>query len=125
MPFTMDTLALRLAQLAAVVTLGLGLMGLLAPALSARFTGLSATTRTSFGEFRATFGGLFVALGLMPLVTGNPLAWAVVSAGWLCTALGRLVSIALDGGSKEPRSFGAFAFELVLGLAMLPVAGLR
>ncbi len=112
-----------LAQAAAVVTLGLGVMGLLWPARAARFTGLSALHRTGFGEFRSTYGGLFVGLGLAPLVTGAPTANGVVAAAWLCTGVGRLVSIVFDGGAKEPRSFGALALETGLGLALMPASG--
>lgn len=83
-------MGLLLGQAAAVVTVVLGLMGLVFPSRAAAFTGLSAQSRTGFGEFRATYGGLFVALGLAPLVLGQPVVFGVVSVTWLGTAVGRL-----------------------------------
>jgi hypothetical protein len=72
---------------------------------------LTASNKTAFAEFRATFGGSFVAMGVIPLVTGN--AWAYFMAGmfWAGASAGRLVSIVFDRGHKEPKNIGGVLFE--------------
>ncbi len=103
------------AALGAAITIAMGLMGLLVPSAASRLTGLTAGSKTAFAEFRGTFGGMFIALGLVPLVTGDPAAYAVAAAAWLASGLGRFASIVWDRGHKEPRNFGAALLELVMG----------
>jgi hypothetical protein len=100
-----------LGVLGAIGTLTLGMLGLCSPARIARFVGLEAQDKTGFGEFRATYGGLFVALGAVPLWTGEPAAYLVAAAAWAGAAMGRAVSLAADGAWRERRSVGALAFE--------------
>jgi hypothetical protein len=100
-----------LASAGALGTVAMGLLGLLAPGRCARFVGLSARDRTGFGEFRATYGGLFIALGVLPLWSGEALAFLAAALAWAGAAAGRLVSIALDRGWREPRNFAAVGFE--------------
>ena len=102
----------------AVGTLCLGMFGLLAPTHCARFVGLSARDRTGFGEFRATYGGLFIALGALPLWSGEPMAFLAASLAWGGAAVGRLTSILVDGGHTEGRSFAALAFECAFALLL-------
>jgi hypothetical protein len=100
-----------LAPLGAAATVGMGLLGLLAPARCAAFVGLTARDRSAFAEFRATYGGLFIALGAVPLWSGHPLAYFVAAAAWAGAAGGRVVSVLADHGHREPRNFAALAFE--------------
>ncbi|MFZ9961604.1 MAG: DUF4345 family protein [Candidatus Limnocylindrus sp.] len=102
----------------AVGTLCLGMFGLLAPTHCARFVGLSARDRTGFGEFRATYGGLFIALGALPLWSGEPMAFLAASLAWGGAAVGRLISVLIDGGYQERRSLAAFAFECAFALLL-------
>lgn len=60
------------------------------------FTGLNSSTKEGYSEFRATFGGLFIALGLFPLWAGNPQGYLLVGIGWIATGIGRAVSIIAD-----------------------------
>jgi hypothetical protein len=105
--------------LGAVGTIGMGCLGLLTPHSASKFTGLKATNKTSFAEFRATFGGSFVLMGLIPLVTDN--SWAYFMAGmfWLGASGGRIVSIVLDRGHKEAKNVGGVFFEAAFGLLLL------
>jgi hypothetical protein len=100
-----------LAVAGALGTVALGLLGLFAPHHCARFVGLTARDRTGFGEFRATYGGLFVALGGLPLWTGEPWAYLAASLAWAGAAAGRVVTLLADGGWRERRGFAALAFE--------------
>lgn len=92
-------------------TVAMGLLGLLAPARCGSFVGLTARDRTAFGEFRATYGGLFVALGVLPLWSGEPFAFLAAALAWAGAACGRVVSMLIDDGWREPRNFAAVAFE--------------
>lgn len=108
-----------ISTLGAVVTLALGLLGLLLPARAAAFTQLSALGPSGFAEFRATFGGLFVGLGLMLLVQQSPVLFQAVGVAWLLTALGRVVSIVVDPGGRDRRNYAGVAFEALVGLLLL------
>jgi hypothetical protein len=51
-------------NLGAVITICFGLLGLLTPHLASKFTGLTATNKTAFAEFRGTFGGMSCTIRL-------------------------------------------------------------
>ena len=92
----------QLAYIAAALTLGMGLLGLLNPALVVRLLGLEIVEPRGFSQARATFGALYLALA-------GVIVWAVSAKGshsaYLrvpalligALALGRLLSIIIDG----------------------------
>ena len=82
--------------LAAVVTVGLGFYRLLLPHKAAELVHLNAAGPEGRSEFRASFGGLWIGLGAVPLLTMEPLAFAMAGLIWLTTAFGRSVSFVLD-----------------------------
>jgi len=84
-----------LAGLGATLTIGLGIFGLVAPLHAAKWVGLSPMGTRGIAEIRATYGGLFVAIGLVCLVLRQPPAFAVASAAWLGAALARAISMVL------------------------------
>jgi hypothetical protein len=102
----------------AIATMMMGAMGLFAPQTASKFVGLKSVTTAGDAEFRATYGGLFIGLGLVPLLSFHPLAFAVVGLGWLGAALGRLVSIALDK-TVSSKNIGAVGFEVAFGCLLL------
>ena len=108
-----------LNHLGAIITAALGLMGLLFPKLAAQFTGLEAKSRTAFAEFRATFGGLFLLMGALPMLVGSASAFNFVGCLWIGTALGRLASVFLDQGYKEVKNIAGVGFEAGIGLLLL------
>jgi len=83
----------------ASITLALGLYGLVFPKRGAALVRLSPTNNAKEGqsEFRASFGGLWVGLGAVPLFTMEPLAFAMAGFVWLTAAFGRAISFVLDG----------------------------
>jgi hypothetical protein len=103
----------------AIATISMGCLGLFAPHAASRFTGLTASNKTAFAEFRATFGGMFLVMGLIPLITNEPLAYFMAGLIWLGAAAGRVVSIILDKGFDEPKNVGGVAFEAAFGLLLL------
>lgn len=101
-------------------TILMGFFGLFLPKIAAKFVGLSANTNAGRSEFRATYGGLWVPLGLVPLLTQEPLAFLIAGLCWLGTGLGRIISIFLDKAS-DGKNWAAVAFEG--GFAVLLLIG--
>ncbi len=83
--------------IAALLTIGFGLFGFLAPAYTAAALDL-APTKSNMGlsEMRASVGGLFVVAGLAALWLGTPTAYAMLGFAFAGAALGRAVSLVLD-----------------------------
>lgn len=106
--------------LGAAATAAMGCLGLLAPKACARLVGLRAANATGFSEFRATYGGLFLMLGLLPMITLSSMAFLVSGLAWAGAGAGRVVSIFADK-ANEPANLRAVAIEL--GFACLLLAG--
>ncbi|MEI6028888.1 MAG: DUF4345 family protein [Betaproteobacteria bacterium] len=103
--------------LGAILTIALGLLGLLAPLLAGRMVGLKPEGPRGLSELRATYGGLFAGLGLACLVLQAPAAYAVAACAWLGAALARLASMALDRNPSWLNA-GGLALEFVIGVLM-------
>lgn len=102
---------------AAVGTIAMGLLGLVAPRRAALLVRLRESAPEGFAEFRATYGGLFVGLGLVPLLAAAPEAYLVAAAGWGGAALGRLISMRLDGAHWH-HNLGGLALEASFAAAL-------
>jgi hypothetical protein len=109
----------QLAYLAAGLILILGLLGLLNPVLTLRLTGLEVAEPRGLGQARALFGALFLTMGgfMLWALSTRPRARSILRFTaflWLASALGRLLSLILDG----PLSVGSsllVAFDLIVG----------
>ncbi|MEM9126466.1 MAG: DUF4345 domain-containing protein, partial [Pseudomonadota bacterium] len=65
--------------IAALLTVGFGMFGFLAPAYTANALDLAPTTSTmGLSEMRASVGGLFVVTGIAVLWLNNPMAYAML-----------------------------------------------
>lgn len=102
----------------ALITLSMACMGILRPQWAASIVGLEAISVPGKSEFRATYGGLFIPLGLVPLVTMDPLAFLISGACWLGAAVGRVISILLDDANTM-KNWGATGFEAMIALLLL------
>jgi hypothetical protein len=111
-------LAVALHNLGAVATLALGGLGLLRPDAAARFTGLRAAAVEGRSELRATYGGLFAALGAFALLAQDQVVFTGLGAAWVGAGLGRAASIWADRAGT-PKNYAAVAFEGALGLLLL------
>ncbi|WP_171176240.1 DUF4345 family protein [Ruegeria sp. HKCCD8929] len=113
-----------LNMIAALLTIGFGLFGFLAPAFTATVLDLAPTNSTmGYSEMRASVGGLFVVTGLAVLILGHPMAYAMLGFAYGGAALGRAVSLALDSPPlTKVLVFGGIeaALALWLILANLP-----
>ncbi len=105
-------------NLGAALTLGMGLLGLLFPARASTLVGLQAVTNAGRSEFRATFGGLFAAAGVVCLVQQLPGSFFLAGMMWIGAAAGRVVSIIVDKAGDGP-NWGGVGFELAAGAALV------
>ncbi|MBX3141345.1 MAG: DUF4345 family protein [Trueperaceae bacterium] len=92
----------QLIYVSAAITFGLGLLGLVNPIFTANMLGLDIVDPRGLSQVRATFGMLHLALGAL-IVRGSlqrPGAGVYLRVTALligAVAVGRLLSIALDG----------------------------
>lgn len=115
------TLTTRLAHIGGVLTLAMGLLGLFAPGVVARLVSITPVGRLGVSEIRATYGGLFLAIGVTVLLARDTTLFALAGVAWVGTAAGRGISWWYDR-SREPRNLLAFGVELVAGhLLLAPV----
>lgn len=83
--------------IAALLTIGFGLFGFVAPRYTASALDLEPTTSTmGLSEMRASVGGLFVAMGLAAIWIGEPLGYAMIGFAFVGAATGRVVSLIFD-----------------------------
>ena len=107
-----------LANIGAGLTFLLGVMGVVFPDRTAALVRLSARSHPEHGEFRALYGGLFVGLGAVPLLTQSPAAFVTVGAAWLGATLARAGGLLLDP-SLPRKQWRAVAFEGGIGALCL------
>lgn len=105
--------------IAALLTIGFGLFGFLAPAWTAASLDLAPTSSTmGLSEMRASVGGLFVVTGIAVLWLNNPMAYAMLGVVYAGATLGRFVSVVMD----NPPLVKALIFggiELVLAVWLI------
>ncbi|REJ85768.1 MAG: DUF4345 domain-containing protein [Acidobacteria bacterium] len=109
---------LILANLGAVATTALGALGLFAPTRAAAFTSLAPDGPNGTSEIRATYGGLFAALGLWCLLAQSPTVFTVAGVAWVGAAVGRGWSVLVDR-NVDTKNLGGIVFELAIGLLLL------
>jgi hypothetical protein len=105
----------------ALITAGLGGLGLLRPRTAARLVGLEPNGRLGLSELRATYGGLFFALGAFALATRDEVAFALVGAAWLGAAGARVGDAFLVRGAGRPVWRAALLEAAVATLLLAPV----
>ena len=109
--------------IAALLTIGFGAFGFLAPKFTAGALDLAPDgSNMGYSEMRASVGGLFVVMALACLVMGAPMAYAMMGFAYVGAAAGRALSLVLD---KPPfaKAFVYFLIEAVLA-AWLVLANL-
>lgn len=109
----------------------LGAGALVSPGWAAKFVRMQADPAQpdGYAEFRATFGGVFLALHaalLVALFTGFGFigASAMLCAGWAGAAGGRVLSLLLDGskGVRTRHNYVSIIVEVVMAIVFaLPV----
>jgi hypothetical protein len=106
-----------LKLLALLATAASGLFVLLAPRKTVGFTGLEPIGGRGVTELRAVLGGLFIALGLAPLVLG-PTAVLMLGIGYLAIAAVRAISIVVDHSAVQSNIISLVS-EIALGIVLV------
>jgi Domain of unknown function (DUF4345) len=102
----------------AAFTALLGLLAFVAPHLAFNIARIEAKVPDAIAEGRASFGGVFLALGLGTIILAQPLVTLVLGGVWAMMALGRIVSMVFDR-AVSPYNSVATVFEAALGAAAL------
>jgi len=114
----MEQLPFSINTLGALVTAGLGIFGLFLPASAASFASIIPDGERGISEVRATYGGLFLAMGLFAVIAQSPDVFRVVGVAWLGAAGARAFSVVRDN-SRSGANFGGIVMEGLIGLSML------
>jgi len=109
---------ITLATAGALATLALGVAGLAFPLRVAAMVGISPLGGHGLAEVRATYGGFFVGIGAICLVSDSSAAFATAAAGWLGAAVARLLSMARDRRAPAKNAAGLI-IEGGIGLLLL------
>jgi hypothetical protein len=106
-----------LKVIASIATAATGLLALVKPEAIYGFTGLTATGVRGISEIRAIFGGLFIAMGLVPLFL-KPQGFKMLGIAYLAIALARIFSMIFDH-SFENSNIISLVTEIVLGVILV------
>lgn len=107
-----------LGDLGAIFCAVMGLLGIFFPTLAARLVSIKPLGGIGMSEVRATYGGLFLAMGLTCLVLQSQHAFLVAGASWIGAGAIRIPSIWCDRVDRT-KGLQAVAFELFLGTLLL------
>ena len=110
-----------IGSLGAVLSIALGLFGLIFPHSAAKLIAVQPLGRLGISEIRATYGGLFIGLGGACLYLQHPIAYFVGGAAWLGAAVGRLISVGVDA-SYSSKNIGGIFLEIVIGTTLVYAA---
>ena len=102
----------------AVATVVLGCLGLLFPKAVGHVLGIEPARPLGISEFRATYGGFFLCLGIGCLVAQSVQVFTVVGAAWCAAAFARMMSYVIDG-SRSAHNLAGMGVEAGIGLALL------
>jgi hypothetical protein len=111
---------LQLLQIAAAIaTIVTGLISLLRPRSVTSFTGLHPTGPRGISEIRAILGGLFIALGLAPLLLNDPVAYQMLGIANVGIAIARAISMFVLDNAVTPSNSTSLVFEMAFGVILL------
>ena len=101
-------------HVAALLTIGLGLLGWLAPRWTMQQLDMIAgPSNMAYTEVSAVSGCLFVGLGVGAIYLNEPLGWLVMGIVYAGAAVGRVTAIFRDNAASR-QSWTFFACEAAL-----------
>ena len=106
-----------LKGICAIITALTGVLALVRPTAVYGFTGLTANGPRGISEIRAIFGGLLIAMGIVPLFLGA-VAYQMLGISYLAIAAARAFSIVFDK-STAPSNLISLAIEMALGILLV------
>jgi len=118
-PYHWRNMIIQVLQIiAAVGTILTGLYSLIRPATLTGFTGLSPIGGRGITEVRAVLGGLFIALGLFPLIVKSPTAYMMLGVAYLGIGLVRAVSMFADKSVVQSNVI-SLVVEIIFGIILV------
>jgi len=100
-------------------TIGTGLLAAVRPSVVPGFTGLKTTGPRGVTEIRSIFGGLFIGVGVFPLIVGTPATYQMLGVMYLAIAAARVISMVVDGSLKESSNVISLVVEIVFGVILV------
>jgi len=104
--------------IAAIATILTGLYSLIKPTAITGFTGLQPVGGRGITEIRSILGGVFIALGAVPLALNAPAAYLMLGITYLIIALVRGVSIVIDKSAVSSNII-SLVVEIVFGIILV------
>ena len=99
-------------------TILVGVVALVRPTSVIGFTGVQPLSGRGTTEIRAVLGGLFIGLGLAPLLLRTPAAYQTLGIGYLATGVVRAISMFTDKSLVASNTL-SLAWEVLFGLALV------
>jgi hypothetical protein len=112
------TLEAFLNGAACVAVILFGVYALLRPYGAAAIAHLKADDANGTAEIRISFGGLFLVMGIAPLVLNDPAVYQVVGLAFLGAFVTRLITIVIDHPQIDRLFIISGIFELLVGLTL-------
>lgn len=107
-----------LKLVAALGTIGTGLVSLVRPLAVREFTGLEVRGARGITEIRAVLGGVFIGLGAAPFILDSPIAYQTLGLMYLFVAVIRSVSMFVDRSIMRSNLISV-ASEIALGVILI------
>ena len=110
-----------LPLIGAAITIGLGLLGFMLPDVAASMVGIEAKCGLARSEVRATYGGIFIGLGVSCLWFQSYEMFLAVGIAWCLAAVARFIAIFIEH-EASPKNIGAMVLEAGIGALFLSSA---
>ncbi len=104
--------------IAAIGTLLTGAVSLFKPESVTGFTGLHPEGGRGITEIRSILGGLFIALGVFPLIVNSPIAYMMLGVTYLGIAAVRAVSMFTDKSVVQSNII-SLVVEIIFGVILV------
>ncbi len=104
--------------IAAIGTLLTGAVSLFKPESVTGFTGLRPKGGRGITEIRSILGGLFIALGVFPLIVNSPIAYMMLGVTYLGIAAVRAVSMFTDKSVVQSNVI-SLVVEIIFGVILV------
>ena len=104
--------------IAAIGTLLTGAVSLFKPESVTGFTGLHPEGGRGITEIRSILGGLFIALGVFPLIVNSPIAYMMLGVTYLGIAAVRAVSMFTDKSVVQSNVISLIV-EIIFGVILV------
>ena len=105
--------------ISALATIGVGVFSLIRPRQVLGFTGLQSPGSRGISEIRAILGGLFIALGLAPLLLNDPVAYQMLGIANVGIAAARAISMFVLDNAVTQSNSTSLVFEVAFAVILL------